>query len=33
MSEKQNDRLLNWGVGIIGFLTASIVGLVAYIVK
>ena len=33
MAEKQNDRLINWGVGIIGFLTASIIGLIAYIVK
>ena len=33
MSEKNNDRLISWGIGIIGFLTASIVGLVAYIAK
>ena len=33
MSEKSNDRLINWGIGIIGFLAASIVGLVAYIAK
>lgn len=33
MSEKNNDRLISWGVAIIGFLTASIVGLVAYIAK
>lgn len=33
LSEKQNDRLINWGVAIIGFLVASIVGLVAYIAK
>ena len=33
MAEKNNDRLISWGVGIIGFLTASIVGLVAYIAK
>ena len=33
MSEKQNDRLINWGVGIIGFLVASVVGLIAYIAK
>jgi len=33
MSEKNNDRLISWGVGIIGFLAASIVGLVAYIAK
>jgi len=24
MSSKSNDRLVNWGVGIIGFLTATI---------
>jgi prefoldin subunit 5 len=33
MAEKNNDRLIGWGVGLIGFLTASIVGLVAYIIK
>lgn len=33
MAEKQNDRLINWGVGIIGFLVASIIGLIAYIAK
>lgn len=33
MSEKNYDRLINWGVGIIGFLVASIIGLVAYIAK
>lgn len=33
MSEKNNDRLISWGVAIIGFLTASIIGLVVYIVK
>lgn len=33
MAEKNNDRLITWGIGIIGFLTASIVGLVAYIAK
>ena len=33
MAEKNNDRLISWGVGIIGFLTASVVGLVAYIAK
>jgi prefoldin subunit 5 len=32
MAEKQNDRLINWGVGIIGFLTAGIVSLAVYIV-
>ena len=33
MAEKNNDRLISWGIGIIGFLTASIVGLIAYIAK
>lgn len=33
MSEKSNDRLISWGVGIIGFLVASIIGLVVHIVK
>ena len=33
MAEKNNDRLISWGVAIIGFLVASIVGLVAYIAK
>lgn len=33
MAEKNNDRLISWGVGIIGFLVASIIGLVAYIAK
>jgi vacuolar-type H+-ATPase subunit E/Vma4 len=33
MAEKNNDRLISWGVGIIGFLTASIIGLIAYIAK
>ena len=33
MSEKNNDRLISWGVGIIGFLSASIVGLIIYIAK
>ena len=33
MSEKSNDRLINWGIGLIGFLSASIIGLVAYIAK
>ena len=33
MAEKNNDRLIGWGVGVIGFLTASIIGLVAYIAK
>lgn len=33
MAEKNNDRLISWGVGIIGFLSASIVGLIIYIAK
>ena len=33
MAEKNNDRLINWGVGIIGFLTACTVSLIVYIVK
>ena len=33
MAEKNNDRLISWGVAIIGFLVASTVGLVAYISK
>ena len=33
MSEKSNDRIINWGVGIIGFLVAGVVGLVAYMIK
>lgn len=33
LNEKSNDRLISWGVAIIGFLVASIVGLVAYIAK
>ena len=33
MAEKNNDRLISWGVAIIGFLTASIIGLVAYVIK
>lgn len=32
-SEKNTDRLISWGVAIIGFLVASIIGLVAYIAK
>ena len=31
MAEKSNDRLINWGVGIIGFLFAGIIGLLAHI--
>lgn len=30
MAEKSNDRLINWGVGIIGFLVAGIIGLLAH---
>ena len=30
MAEKSNDRLINWGVGIIGFLAAGIIGLLAH---
>ena len=33
MSEKSNDRIINWGIGIIGFLSASLVGLIIYIAK
>lgn len=33
LSEKNTDRLINWGVGLIGFLVAGVVGLVAYIAK
>jgi archaellum component FlaC len=33
LSEKSTDRLINWGVGIIGFLAAGVVGLIAYIAK
>lgn len=33
MAEKNNDRLISWGVAIIGFLVASTVGLFAYIAK
>lgn len=32
LTEKSNDRLINWGVGIIGFLAAGIVGLIVHIV-
>ena len=31
MAEKGNDRLINWGTGIIGFLVAAIVGLLVHI--
>jgi archaellum component FlaC len=33
LSEKNTDRLISWGVAIIGFLVAGVVGLIAYIVK
>ena len=33
MAEKNNDRLITWGVAIIGFLVAGIVGLIAHIAK
>lgn len=33
LSEKNTDRLINWGVGIIGFLVVSVVGLITYIIK
>jgi hypothetical protein len=34
LTEKNNDRLITWGIGIIGFLTASIVYLLShYVVK
>ena len=34
LTEKNNDRLITWGIGIIGFLTASIVYLIShYVVK
>jgi hypothetical protein len=32
MSEKNNDRLITWGIGIIGFLTASTVYLLSHYV-
>jgi predicted nuclease with TOPRIM domain len=34
LNEKNNDRLINWGIGIIGFLTASTVYLLSnYVFK
>ena len=33
MSEKNNDRLISWGVGIISFLTACVIGLAIHIVN
>lgn len=32
MAEKNNDRLITWGIGIIGFLTASTVYLLSHYV-
>jgi hypothetical protein len=32
MAEKNNDRLINWGVAIISFLVVSVAGLIAHIV-
>jgi prefoldin subunit 5 len=32
MSEKNNDRLITWGVGIIGFLSASTIYLISHYV-
>lgn len=32
LTEKNNDRLITWGIGIIGFLTASIVYLLSHYV-
>ena len=33
MSEKNNDRLIGWGVGIISFLTACVIGLAIHVVN
>ena len=34
LSEKNTDRLINWGIGIIGFLSASTIYLIAnYVLK
>jgi len=33
MAEKNNDRLINWGVAIIGFLVVSVIGLATQIIK
>lgn len=30
MAEKGNDRLVSWGIGIIGFLSAAIIGLIVH---
>ena len=32
LTEKNNDRLITWGIGIIGFLTASVVYLISHYV-
>ena len=32
LTEKNNDRLISWGIGIIGFLTASTVYLISHYV-
>jgi prefoldin subunit 5 len=32
MSEKNNDRLITWGIGIIGFLSASTIYLITHYV-
>ena len=32
MSEKNNDRLITWGIGIIGFLSASTIYLISHYV-
>jgi len=31
MSEKSNDRLIGWGVGIIGFLIVSLFGIMVHV--
>ena len=31
MAEKSNDRLISWGIAIIGFLTAGLIGALAHI--
>ena len=32
MSEKNNDRLITWGIGIIGFLAGSVIYLISHYV-
>jgi len=32
MGEKNNDRLITWGIGIIGFLAASVIYLISHYV-